>query len=195
MSKSFEPRLLCSKIHSSPHSCIPKFCAIFWEFFPKYFYHQNPFIQFLILFLIQKSIKIDFSFYSFGFQPEQQFSARPPPSFSSPAVTHLLPPFLAQSARLLPLTDRWAHPVSEPDRLLLRKSDRAPPPPPPPHAPATPTTPPLSWQNESAPLFLSLDSPFRLPISSPPETASPLKLHRAVVGYSLTARLWLSPAL
>jgi hypothetical protein len=40
--------------------------------------------------------------------------ARPPPSFSSPAAAHLLPPF---PARRLPLTDRWAHPDSEPGRL------------------------------------------------------------------------------
>jgi hypothetical protein len=44
-------------------------------------------------------------------------SARPPPSFSSPAAAHLLPPFLAQSAHRLPLTNRWAHPVSEPGSL------------------------------------------------------------------------------
>jgi hypothetical protein len=102
MSKSFEPRFLCSKIHSSPHSCIPKFCAILWEFFPKYFYHQNPFIQFLILFLIQKSIKIDFSFYSFGFQPEQQF--RP----------GLLPPFPAQPWPTSFLPFRPRRPVASP---------------------------------------------------------------------------------
>jgi hypothetical protein len=35
-----------------------------------------------------------------------------------PAVAHLLPPGPAQSARRVPLTDRWAHPVSEPGRLL-----------------------------------------------------------------------------
>jgi hypothetical protein len=75
--------------------------------------------------------------------PFSLFSARPPPLFSSPAAAHLLPPCPAQSAhhllRLsdlaiacsaslirptpaplvrfgcrLPLTDRWAHPVSEP---------------------------------------------------------------------------------
>jgi hypothetical protein len=45
-------------------------------------------------------------------------SARPPPSFFSPAAAHLLPPFLAQSARHLPLTDWWAQPVSEPGHLL-----------------------------------------------------------------------------
>jgi hypothetical protein len=66
-----------------------------------------------------------------------------------------------------------------PDVFFLRKSDRAPPLPPPPCAPAAPTTPPLPRQNKLAPLFLSPDSPFRLPISSPPETASPLKFHRA----------------
>jgi hypothetical protein len=61
MFKSFEPRFLCSKIHSNPNSCISKSYVIFWDF-PKYFYHQNPFIQFLILFLIHKSIRIDFLF-------------------------------------------------------------------------------------------------------------------------------------
>jgi hypothetical protein len=43
--------------------------------------------------------------------------AQPPPSFSSPAAAQLLPPFSAQSARRLPLTDRWAYPVREPGRL------------------------------------------------------------------------------
>jgi hypothetical protein len=59
-------------------------------------------------------------------------SARPPPLFSSPAATHLLPPGPAQSAiatlvcflyyRTCPirlsLTDRWAHPVSEPGVVI-----------------------------------------------------------------------------
>jgi hypothetical protein len=70
--------------------------------------------------------------------------------------------------------------------FFLRKFDRAPPPPPPPRAPTAPMTPPLPQQNESASLFRSPDSPFRLPISSPPETASPFKLHRAAAGYSWT---------
>jgi hypothetical protein len=69
-------------------------------------------------------------------------SARPPLLFSSPAAAHLLPPGLAQSAhfftcpfsqlvcflyyRTCPirpsLADRWAHPVSELDRLLPPKA-------------------------------------------------------------------------
>jgi hypothetical protein len=57
--------------------------------------------------------------------------------------------------------------------FFLRKPDWVPPPPPPPRAPAAPTTPPLPRQNESAPLFLSPDSPFCLPISSPPVTPRP----------------------
>jgi hypothetical protein len=84
MSKSFEPRFLCSKIHSSPPSCIPKFCVIIWEFFYKYFYHQNPFIQFY--FNPENQLKLIF-FYSFGFQPEQ--GIRP----------DLLPPFPAHTAQ------------------------------------------------------------------------------------------------
>jgi hypothetical protein len=84
-----------------------------------------------------------------------------------------------------------------PTVFFLRKPDRAPPPPPPPHlrSPAAPTTPPLPRQNESALLFLFPDSPFHLPISSKPETASPLKFRRAATGYSSTTRLWSSPAL
>jgi hypothetical protein len=52
--KSFKPRsslpkFLCSKIHSSSHSCLPKFSKIFWEFFgifPNYFCHSNFLIHF-----------------------------------------------------------------------------------------------------------------------------------------------------
>jgi hypothetical protein len=67
--------------------------------------------------LIHKSIKIDFLLL-YWISAREMVSARPPPFFSSPAVAHLLPPFLAQLARRLPLTDRWAHPVSEPSHLL-----------------------------------------------------------------------------
>jgi hypothetical protein len=72
MSKSFEPRFLCSKIHSSPHSCIPKFCAIFWEFFSEYLYHQNPLFNFLSYFNPENQLKLIF-FYSIGFQPKKWF--------------------------------------------------------------------------------------------------------------------------
>jgi hypothetical protein len=71
MSKSFEPRFLCSKIHSSPHSCISKFYAIFWDFSqiflpPKSFYsNSNP------IFNPENQLKL-ILFYSFGFQPEKQ---------------------------------------------------------------------------------------------------------------------------
>jgi hypothetical protein len=88
----------------------------FFGIFLKYFYHQNPFIQFLILFLIHKSIRIDFLLL-YLISAQEIVLARPPLFFSSPAATHLLPPFPAQSARLLPLTDRWAHPISEPGHL------------------------------------------------------------------------------
>jgi hypothetical protein len=104
----------------------------FSRIFPKYFYHQNPFIQFLILFLIHKSIRIDFLLL-YLISAQEIVSARPPLSFSSPAAAHLLPPSPAQSAiatlvRFLyyitcpiwpSLADRWAHPVSEP-RVVIR---------------------------------------------------------------------------
>jgi hypothetical protein len=138
------------------------------------------------------------------FQPSR---GPPPPSFSSPAAAHLLPPFLAQSRptsslpfwpsrpdAFTPLTGGPTPSVS-PTVFFLRTSDRAPSLPPPPRATAAPMTPPLPWQNESAPLFLSPDSPYHLPISSPLEMASPLKLHRAAAGYSSTACLRSSPAL
>jgi hypothetical protein len=140
MSKSFEPRSLCSKIHSSPHSCISKFYAIFGNFSqiflpPKSLYSIcNPI-------LIHKSIRIDFPLL-YLISAREIVSARPPLFFSSKAVAHLLPPCPAQSARRLlrlfdspvpcsaclirpslappvrfgrrlPLADRWAHPVSE----------------------------------------------------------------------------------
>jgi hypothetical protein len=141
----------------------------------------------------------------------EMVSARPPLLFSSPAAGHLLPPGLAQSVHRylsvlsttelvrfgrLSLTGGPTMSVSL-TVFFLRKPDRAPPPSPPhPRSPAAPTpTPPLPWQNESASLFLFPDSPFRLPMSSPPETALPLKFHRAVAGYSSTARLRSSPAL
>jgi hypothetical protein len=101
MSKSFEPRFLCSKIHSSPHSCISKFYAIFWDFSQK-FLPPESFIQFLILFLIHKSIRIDFLLL-YWISAQEIVSARLPLFFSSPAAAPLLPPFLAQSARRLPL--------------------------------------------------------------------------------------------
>jgi hypothetical protein len=58
--------------------------CIFLGIFPQIFLPPKSFYSISNPILIQKSIKIDFSFYSFGFQPEQQF--RP----------GLLPPFLAQ---------------------------------------------------------------------------------------------------
>jgi hypothetical protein len=77
--------------------------------------------------LIQKSIKINFLLL-YWISARAVVSARPPPFFSSPAATHLLPPFPAQSARCLPLTNRWAHPVSEPGRLLPPAPDTLMPP-------------------------------------------------------------------
>jgi hypothetical protein len=95
MSKSFEPRFLCSKIHSSLHFCIPKFCAIIWELFSKYFYHQNPFIQFY--FNPENQLKFIF-FYSFGFQPEQGIRLGLLPPFpAQPRPTSSLPPFFSPS--------------------------------------------------------------------------------------------------
>jgi hypothetical protein len=127
-------------------------------------------------------------FYTFGFQPEQ--GIRP----------GLLPPFPAQPRPTSSLFQpKSAHPTQQATSALapskftplasenvknqkatltvffLRKPDRVPPPPP--RAPASPMTPPLPRQNELASLFLYPDSPFRLPISSPPERASPLKFH------------------
>jgi hypothetical protein len=67
--------------------------------------------------LIQKSIKIYFLLL-FWISAREMVSARPPPFLSSPAAAHLLPPFQAQPTHRLPLTDMWAHPVSEPGRLL-----------------------------------------------------------------------------
>jgi hypothetical protein len=88
MSKSFEPRFLCSKIHSNPHSCISKFYAIFWDFSqiflpPKSFYsNSNP------IFNPENQLKL-ILFYSFGFQPEKQIRpsrpASPPPGLGLPA--------------------------------------------------------------------------------------------------------------
>jgi hypothetical protein len=140
-------------------------------------------------------------------------SARPPLLFSSPAAAHLLPPGPAQSAhrytcpfsqlvrflyyRTCPirssLVDRWAHPVSEPSRLLPPKARPGT---------AAATSPTRSRRPDDPSsltakriLFFFPDSPFCLPISSPPETALPLKFHRATVGYSSTARLQSSPTL
>jgi hypothetical protein len=77
--------------------------------------------------LIHKSIKINFLLL-YWISAQEMVLARPPPFFSSPATARLLPPFLAQSARRLPLTDRWAHPVSEPGRLLPLAPDTLTPP-------------------------------------------------------------------
>jgi hypothetical protein len=109
--------------------------------------------------LIHKSIKIDFLLL-YWISTREMVSARPPPFFSSPAAAHLLPPFPAQSARRLPLTDKWAHPVSDPGRLL-------------PPAPDT-LTPPLGTG------CLSTSSSFPLPQSAPP----PLRLP-SVIGQHL----------
>jgi hypothetical protein len=68
------------------------FLGIFSQIFlpPESFYSiSNPI-------LIQKSIKIDFSFYSFGFQPEQQFRPGLLPPFPAQFRPGLLPPFPAQ---------------------------------------------------------------------------------------------------
>jgi hypothetical protein len=88
----------------------------FLGFSPNISTTRIPFIQFLILFLIHKSIRIDFLLL-YLISTQEIVSARPPLFFSSPAAAHLLPPFPAQSARRLPLADRWAHPISEPGRL------------------------------------------------------------------------------
>jgi hypothetical protein len=52
-------KFLCSKIHSSPHSCIPNFSTIFWEFFPII----SATLFSLIVFLkLEINFKIDFYF-------------------------------------------------------------------------------------------------------------------------------------
>jgi hypothetical protein len=142
-----------------PSQLLCNFLGIFPQIFlpPESLYSiSNPI-------LIQKSIKIEFSFYSFGFQPEQWF--RP----------GLLNPFLAQSARRLPLTDRWAHPVSEPDRLLppgARSSDAA-------GSPSLGSFPSRGKTNRRCCPPISPTPRFASPFPPPPETPSPLKLHRA----------------
>jgi hypothetical protein len=136
--------------------------------------------------LIQISIKIDFLFL-FWISARAMVSARPPPFFSSPAAGHLLPPFPAQSARHLPLTDRWAHPVIEPGCLLPPEAR--------PGATAGSSPPcstpsfPTAKRIGAAALFLSPTPGFPSPFPPLPETASPLKLHRAAAGYSSTAHL------
>jgi hypothetical protein len=114
MSKSFKPRnsflkilVLQNSLKSPflPSQILCNFLGIFPQIFlpPESLYSiSNPI-------LIQKSIKIDFLLL-FWISARAMVSARPPPFFSSPAAAHLLPPFLAQSAHHLPLTDRWAHP-------------------------------------------------------------------------------------
>jgi hypothetical protein len=153
--------------------------------------------------LIQKSIKIDFLLL-FWISARAMVSARPPPFFSSPAAAHLLPSFPAQprpSPPSLsgpvcpspPLTDRWAHPVSEPSCLLpleARPGAAAGYSPP----CSTPSSPVAKRIGAAAP-FLSLTPGFPSPFPPAPETASPLKLYRATAGYSSTARLRSFPGL
>jgi hypothetical protein len=98
-------RSRCNKIHSSPYSCLPKFCAIFWEFFPQIFLPPESLYSISNPILIHKSIRIDFLLL-YLISAREMVSARPPPLFSSPAAAHLLPPCPAQSARrLLHLSD------------------------------------------------------------------------------------------
>jgi hypothetical protein len=98
--------------------------------------------------LILKSIRIDFLLL-YLISAQEIVSARPPLFFSSPAAAHLLPPFPAQSARCLPLTNRWAHPVSEPGRLLPPAPDTLTPPLG--HGPRVhrPGSPPFQYKNNS----------------------------------------------
>jgi hypothetical protein len=97
MSKSFEPRFLCSKIHSSPHSCISKFYAIFWDFSqiflpPESLYSiSNPI-------LIHKSIRIDFLLL-YLISAQEIVSAWPPPYFPAQLRPTSSLPFSAHPAQ------------------------------------------------------------------------------------------------
>jgi hypothetical protein len=167
MSKSFKPRFLCSKIHSSPHSFLPKFCAIFWE------------------------LKLIF-FYSFGFQPEQWFQPGLLPSLpAQPRPTSSLPFRPSLPIASPSLTSGPTLSVS-PAVFFLRKPDRAPPPA---HLPrGTPL--PLPWQNESAPLPAHLpDSLFHLPISSPTRNAFTIEAPPAAADSSPPSLRLATPAL
>jgi hypothetical protein len=145
-----------------------QFLYNFLGIFPQIFLPPESLYSISNPILIQKSIKIDFSFYSFGFQPEQRF--RPV----------LLPSFPAQPWPTSSLPFRPSRPVASPSLIggpnlsvspavfFLREPDRAPPPV---HLPRADPLP-LPWQNESAPLPAHLpDSPFCLPISSPTRNA------------------------
>jgi hypothetical protein len=89
----------------------------FLENFPQIFLSLESLYSISNPILIEKSIKINFLLL-FGILARAMVLARPPPFLSSPAVAHICPPFPAQPAYCLPLTDKWAHPVSEPGRLL-----------------------------------------------------------------------------
>jgi hypothetical protein len=99
----------------------------FLGFFPQIFLPPESLYSISNPILIYKLIKIDFLLL-YWISARAMVSAQPPPFFSSPAAAHLLPPFPAQSARRLPLTDGWAHPVSEPGRLLPPAPDTLTPP-------------------------------------------------------------------
>jgi hypothetical protein len=90
-------RSRCIQIHSSPHSCLPKILCNFLGIFPQIFLPPEYLYSISNPILIHKSIRIDFLLL-YLISAGEMVSARPPPLFSSPAATHLLPPCLAQSA-------------------------------------------------------------------------------------------------
>jgi hypothetical protein len=101
----------------------------FLGFFPQIFLPPESLYSICNPILIHKSIRIDFLLL-YLISAREMVSVRPPPLFSSPAATHLLPPCparrllrlsirpspapLVRFGRRLPLADRWAHPISEP---------------------------------------------------------------------------------